>query len=97
MLEGNIHGEEAQALYPHPGEVPAQARLSGPVKNDIAVTKSLLLDYIGYSVASVEEKPARILRGLATEMGGPAEATIIALRNGSARYGRRSSTAPWAT
>ena len=46
-------------------------------KHDVAVAKSLLLDYIGYAVSSVEEKPARILRGLAAEMGGPPEATII--------------------
>ena len=46
-------------------------------KHDVAVTKSLLLDYIGYAVCSVEEKPARILQGLAAEMGGPPEATII--------------------
>ena len=46
-------------------------------KHDVAVTKSLLLDYIGYAACSVEEKPARILRRLAAEMGGPPEATII--------------------
>ena len=46
-------------------------------KNDIAVTKTLLLDYIGYAVCSVEEKPARILRDLAAKMGGAPEATII--------------------
>ena len=46
-------------------------------KHDVAVAKSLLLDYIGYTVCSVEEKPARILQGVAAQMGGPPEATII--------------------
>lgn len=46
-------------------------------KRDVTITKSLLLDYIGYTVCSVEEKPARILQGLAARMSGPPEATII--------------------